>query len=74
MSTLYQYSDRYRLLEEFHGTVTNARKRRRSSLAVTGILKVRVDVGVIRKLNQDIEDRHRQFMVRAPSTTFEILS
>ena len=73
MSVLRQYPDRYRLLEDFHNTVTNTYKQRRSSLAtVTGILKVRVDVGVIRKLNRDIEDRHRQLMVRAPSITLEI--
>ena len=57
----------YRFLEELHSNLANHRhKRRRGGLAAVGrIQNVKIDAGVIRKFNRDIEDRHRQFMVRA---------
>ena len=58
--------DRSRLLEEFQCTVENQmHKRSRSGLAAwTEIQKMKIDAGVVRKFNQDLEDRHRQLMVR----------
>ena len=69
-----QYIDVSRLLEDFQSTLQNqARKRRPKGLAaLTEIRKVKIDAGVIRKFNQDIEDRHRQFMVRALFIIFGI--
>ena len=62
-----QCVDRSRLLEEFQSTVDKQmNKRSRSGLAAwTKIRKVKIAAGLIRKFNQDLEDRHRQLMVRA---------
>ena len=67
---LFRCIDRSRLLEEFQGTVDNhMQKRSRSGLAVwTEIRKMKIDAGVVRKFNQDLEDRHRQLMVRSRSS------
>ena len=62
-----QCVDHSRLLEEFQSTVNNQmHKRRRSGLASwTEIRKMKIDAGLTRKFNQDLEDRHRGLMVRA---------
>lgn len=49
------------LLEDFHGKITNHR-RRRSRLAFTAMTKVKLDAGVVRKFNHDVEHQHNQFM------------
>ena len=66
-SHVLQYADHSRLIEEFQSTVDKQmNKRSRSGLAAwTKIWKVKIEAGVIRKFNQDLEDRHRQLMVRA---------
>ncbi|CAG7855300.1 WD repeat-containing protein 5B [Serendipita indica DSM 11827] len=52
------------LLEDIHcAIVNNAHKRPRTRRsAVMAIGNVKIDAGLIRKFNRDIEDRHRQFM------------
>ncbi|CAG7855289.1 SubName: Full=Related to archipelago beta form (F-box-WD40 repeat protein) {ECO:0000313/EMBL:CCA74347.1} [Serendipita indica DSM 11827] len=52
------------LLEDIHCAIVNdAHNRRRTSRnAFTAIGDVRIDAGMIVKFNQEIEDRHRQFM------------
>ncbi|CAG7852310.1 COMPASS-like H3K4 histone methylase component WDR5B {ECO:0000303/PubMed:19567704} Short=AtWDR5B {ECO:0000303/PubMed:19567704} [Serendipita indica DSM 11827] len=52
------------LLESFQETVAHHRhKRSRSAFAsLSGIGKVKLDAGLIRKFNRDIEDRHRQLL------------
>ena len=67
MTILLPCAYQCRFLEEFHSKLANHRhKRSRSGLAAfRGVQKVKIDVGVIRNFNRDIEDRHRQFLVRA---------
>ncbi|CAG7849701.1 SubName: Full=Related to archipelago beta form (F-box-WD40 repeat protein) {ECO:0000313/EMBL:CCA74347.1}, partial [Serendipita indica DSM 11827] len=52
------------VLEDIHCAIVNDRhtRPRTSHGAFTAIGKVKVDAGLIRKFNRDIEDRHRQFM------------
>ncbi|CAG7847963.1 Vegetative incompatibility protein HET-E-1 [Serendipita indica DSM 11827] len=52
------------LLEDFQETVAHHRhKRSRNAFAsLSGIGKVKLDAGLIRKFNRDIEDRHRQLL------------
>ncbi|CCA71244.1 hypothetical protein PIIN_05182 [Serendipita indica DSM 11827] len=52
-----------KLLEDFHNMVANHKHKRSHGLGIfTAVSKVKIDAGVIRKFNRDIEDRHRQFM------------
>ncbi|CCA76207.1 related to WD40-repeat protein (notchless protein) [Serendipita indica DSM 11827] len=69
-----QQADRYRALKDIHDTVVEVReKRSRSKLGfLKSMSKVKIDAGEIRELNRDIEDGHRQFMVRVSSVFFAI--
>lgn len=51
-------------LEDIHDTVVNITEKRSRNL-FKAFTKVKIDMGEIRKLNRDVEDRYRQFMVRA---------
>lgn len=63
--------EKCRVLEEFDRVVTShMHKRSRCRVGVlTEIRKVKVDAGLIRHFNRDIEDLHRQFMEALSSFT-----
>ncbi|CCA69466.1 hypothetical protein PIIN_03366 [Serendipita indica DSM 11827] len=60
------------LLEDFQETVAHHRhKRSRNAFAsLSGIGKVKLDAGLIRKFNRDIEDRHRQLLAQDQLSLF----
>ena len=67
-------TDQCRLLEDLHNTVVN-RTRSQSRFTIwMKMRKAKFDAGEIRKFDRDIEDRHRQFMVRAsPSCVHHLI-
>ena len=58
-------TDQFRLLEDLHSIVVDRTRSQNRFTMWMKMRKAKFDAGEIRKFNRDIEDRHRQFMVRA---------